>query len=121
MSILAFIPSHNDGQNCPLRRLKVNIDKETVWQILCNNFNMKKVYSKMVPRLLTPEQKELWMNICANILQNIDSDPDFLENIITYDESWFFQYDAESKCLFMHWKSPSSPRQKKAWAEQIQI
>ena len=61
----------------------INIDKETVRQILHNNFNMKKVCSKMVPRLLTPEQKEIRMNICADILQNIENDPDFLENIIT--------------------------------------
>ena len=26
----------------------------------------------------------------------------------------FFQYDPESKCQSMHWKIPSSPRQKKA-------
>ena len=92
----------------------INTDKETVQRILHNNFNMKKVCSKMVPRLLTPEQKEIRMNICADILQNIENDPNFLENIITCDESWFFQYDPESKCQYMHWKSPSSPRQKKA-------
>jgi len=68
----------------------------------------------MVPRLLTPEQKEIQMNICADILQNTQNDPNFLENIITCDESWFFQYDPESKCQSMHWKRPSSPRQKKA-------
>ena len=33
----------------------INIDKETVQQILHNNFNMKKVCLKMVPRFLTPE------------------------------------------------------------------
>jgi len=54
------------------------------------------------------------MNICADILQNIENNPDFLENVITYDESWFSQYDPESKHQSMHWKSPSSPRQKKA-------
>jgi len=51
---------------------------------------MKKVCSKMVPRLLTPEQKEIRMNICAYILQNTENDPNFLENVITCDESWFF-------------------------------
>ena len=68
----------------------------------------------MVPRLLTPKQKEIRMNICADILQNTENDPNFLENIITCDESWFFQYDLESKHQSTHWKSPSSPRQKKA-------
>jgi len=76
---------------------------------------VKKACSKVLPRLLTPEQKEIGMNICASILQNIESDPNFIENVITCDESWFFQYDQESKCQSMQWKSPISPRQKKAW------
>ena len=58
---------------------------------------MKIVCSEMVPRLLTPEQKEIRMSICADILQNIENDPNILENVITCDESWFFQYDPESK------------------------
>ena len=60
------------------------------------------------------EQKEIRMNICADILQNIENDPYSLENVITYDESWFFQCDPESKRQSMQGKSPISPRQKKA-------
>ena len=69
----------------------------------------------MVPRLLTPEQKEIRMNICADILQNTENDPNFLENVITCNESWFFQYDPENKHQSMHWKA------KESTAEQIQI
>jgi hypothetical protein len=36
----------------------VNIDKETVRQVLHEDLNMTKVCAEMVPRLLTPEQKE---------------------------------------------------------------
>jgi transposase len=36
----------------------VNIDKETVRHVLHEDLNMTKVCAKMVPRLLTPEQKE---------------------------------------------------------------
>jgi len=49
----------------------------------------------MVLRLLIPEQKEIWINFCADILQKIENDPDFLENVITCDESWFFKYDSK--------------------------
>jgi len=41
----------------------------------------------MGPRLLAPEQKEIQMNIFADILQNIENYPNFLENIITCDVS----------------------------------
>jgi len=50
----------------------------------------KKVCSKMVPRLLTPKQKEIRINICTDILQSIENDPNIIENVITCDESWFF-------------------------------
>ncbi|KAJ8955003.1 hypothetical protein NQ318_000435 [Aromia moschata] len=51
------------------------IDKECVGQILHERFNMRKVCAKMVPKLLISEQKESRMNICADILNNIDTDP----------------------------------------------
>jgi len=54
------------------------------------------------------------MNICADILQNNENDPHFLQNVITFDELWFFQYNPKSKHQSMHWKNPSSPRQNKA-------
>ena len=95
----------------------VNIDKKTVWKILHENLQMKKVCAKMVPKLHTPEQQETRLNMCVEILENIENDPKFLENVITCDESGFFQYDPETKRQFMHWKSLSSPRQKKhGWA-----
>ncbi|XP_039610931.1 protein GVQW3-like [Polypterus senegalus] len=36
----------------------INIDKDTAWKILREDLNMKKVYAKLVPRVLTPERKE---------------------------------------------------------------
>ena len=68
----------------------------------------------MVPKLLTPEQKEHRMRICADTLENIENDPNLLQNVITCDETWIFQYDPETKRQSMHWKSPESPRKKKA-------
>ncbi|KAJ8956890.1 hypothetical protein NQ318_014307 [Aromia moschata] len=45
------------------------------------SFNMRKVCTKMVPKLLTPEQKESRMNICADILNNINTNPGFLDTV----------------------------------------
>ncbi|KAJ8941774.1 hypothetical protein NQ318_006431 [Aromia moschata] len=53
-------------------------DRTSGWnnpQILHGSSNMGKVCEKMVPKLLTPEQKESRMNICGDILNNIDTDP----------------------------------------------
>ncbi|KAJ8955179.1 hypothetical protein NQ318_009074 [Aromia moschata] len=83
------------------------IDKECVCQILHESFNMPKVCGIMVlthekyvtvSKLFIPEQKESRMNICADILNNIDTDPGLLDTVIICDELWFFTYDPETKC-----------------------
>ncbi|KAJ8960868.1 hypothetical protein NQ318_020167 [Aromia moschata] len=57
------------------------IDKECVRQILHESFNMRKVCAKMMPKLLTPEQKESRLTICIDILNNIDTDPGLLDTV----------------------------------------
>ena len=90
----------------------VGIVKESVLQILHNNFNMRKVCAKMVPKILTLEQQEACKNICTDTLNAIENDTNLLKRIITCDESWFFTYDPETKRQSLHWKSLSSLSQK---------
>lgn len=68
----------------------------------------------MVPKNLTQEQKDKWREICSDILNYMNEQPDFLGNVITCDETWIFQYDPETKRQSMHWKIPTSPRMKTA-------
>ena len=42
-----------------------------------------------------------------------DQDPLLLENIVTGDETWRYQFDTKSKRQSMAWCSRTSPRQKK--------
>ncbi|KAL4091658.1 hypothetical protein QTP88_026315 [Uroleucon formosanum] len=92
----------------------VNIDRESVRKILVENLNIKKVYAKMVPKNLTIDQKFNRKEICSDTLKIIKDDPSFINNIITCDETWIFTYDPETKRQSMHWRTPTSPRMKKA-------
>lgn len=92
----------------------VNADKETVRKILHDELNMNKVCAKLVPKNLTPDQKLVRQQICSDFLERLDEEPELMENIITCDETWIFQYDVETKRQSMHWKTPASPRMKKA-------
>lgn len=65
----------------------IGIDKECVRQILHDTFEMKKVCAKMVPKNLTLDQMEARKNICADTLNHIENDPNFLERVITCDYS----------------------------------
>jgi hypothetical protein len=41
-------------------------------------------------------------------------EPDILSSVVTCNETWLFQYDAETKQQSVQWKSIHSPRPKKA-------
>jgi len=74
---------------------------------------MRKVSAKMVPKLLSDEQKECCKELCLDLLQRTENEPDLLNSIITCDETSVFTYDPETKRQSMQWKSTSSPRPKK--------
>ena len=100
--------------DCRLSIRAISELKESVRQILDDDLDMKKVCAKVVPKIFTREQKEHRVNCCADTLENIENDPDFFLKVITCDKTWIFQYDPETKRQSMHWKSPQSPRKKKA-------
>ncbi|KAJ8940691.1 hypothetical protein NQ318_017664 [Aromia moschata] len=91
----------------------VNADKETARKILHDELNMKKVCAKLVPKNLTPNQK-LVRQIYSDFLERLDEESELMINIITCDGTWIFQYDVETKRQSMYWKTPASPRMKKA-------
>ena len=71
-------------------------------------------FAKFVPRLLTRDQKNTRLTLCQELKNHIESDPNFLSKVITGDESWCYGYDPETKQTSNQWKTPTSPRPKKA-------
>jgi histone-lysine N-methyltransferase SETMAR len=100
---------------------ELNVDKETVRQILTENLKMKKVCAKMVPKNLSEDQKLNTEEMCQNVLEKIEEDPDFLNSVITCNETWLFQYDPEIKRQSMQWKTTNSPRPKKVRMSKSKI
>ena len=52
---------------------QVNIDKETIREILTEDFDMRKVCAKIVPKELTEEQKQRRITICQGLLERQDT------------------------------------------------
>jgi predicted nucleotidyltransferase len=75
----------------------------------------------MVLKTLTQEQKDNWKNFCSDIMEWITEQLDVLQNVITCEEMWIFQYNLETKRQSMHWKTPTSPRMKKAWISKSNV
>ena len=93
---------------------ELSMNSERVWRIITEDLGMRKVCAKMVPRLLNDGQKENRVQMCQDILKQLEITPDLLSRVVTSDESWIFEYDPLAKRQSLEWKSASSSRPKKA-------
>ena len=99
---------------------QVGIDQQTVWQIITKELRMQNICTKMVPKLLSNDQKVRRMQICEDTLQNIENDSELLTKVIMGDETWVLEYDLETKRQSKQWLSPSLLRLKKAHLSRSQ-
>ncbi|GFT34863.1 HTH_48 domain-containing protein [Nephila pilipes] len=69
---------------------EVGMSKDSAHAILREDFNMNRVAAKFVPKLLSPEQKDLRFEVAQDLLDTANIDPGFLNTVITGDESWVY-------------------------------
>ena len=50
------------------------------------------------------EQKQLRLEVSQDMLDCANGDPDFLNTMITDDESWVYGYDPETKVQSSQWR-----------------
>jgi len=61
------------------------------------------------------------VQVCHDILEQLETEPNLLERVITGDEPWIFVYDPETKRQILQRKSPTSPRPKKTRMAKFKI
>lgn len=93
---------------------EVGISIGSCHEILTVKLGMHRVSAKLVPRLLTDDQKENRVKISQELLDRASTDKNFIKTIITGDETWVYGYDIETKAQSSQWIGKMSPRPKKA-------
>ena len=76
---------------------EVGVSTGSVHTILTVDLGLRTVSPKFVPKLLTMEQKQLRLEIAQDMLDCVESDSNFLNTVMTGDESWVYGYDTETK------------------------
>ena len=82
---------------------------------------MYPVSAEFVPGMLTDDQKENHVEICQELLANANGNENFLNNIITGDETWVYVYDVETKMQSSQWMGKGSSQPRKAWMSRSKI
>ncbi|UYV84461.1 hypothetical protein LAZ67_X002283 [Cordylochernes scorpioides] len=108
--------STKENLKITIRELSEDLDISfrTCQTIIRNELHLKRSPAKFVPHLLTNEQNEHHKETCKNIVEMFNSDPKWLKNVITGDETWVYGYDLETKRQSSQWLEPGEPRFKKA-------
>ena len=77
--------------------------------IVRDDLGKRKICSRFALHKLTDEQKIKCMETSGDFISMCDQDPLLLENILTGDETWCYQFDPESKRQSMVLCSLTSP------------
>jgi len=97
----------------------LNLNRQTVHEILTFELDMQKICAKLVPKILTNEQKENRRNVCLDLLERIENDKNILKHVITGDETWIFEYVPNTKRQSPERHTSNSLHPKKYKNEQI--
>ncbi|KAJ4450397.1 hypothetical protein ANN_01821 [Periplaneta americana] len=86
------------------------ISRSLLHEIVTKHLLFKKVCARWVPRNLTPEHKMQCLGAALTFLQRYHDDSDeFLDRIVTGDETWISHFTPETKQQSMHWWHSGSP------------
>jgi len=100
---------------------ETGLDKNAVDRILTDHLHMRKICAKLVPKNLSVEHKANRLEICQDLLGRLKIDPDFLDSVITGDESWVFDCDPETKRQSAEWHTKSSLHLEKACMSRSRV
>jgi hypothetical protein len=100
---------------------EINLDRETARKVLTKDLGLRKISAKMVPRILSDDQKQRRLDVCSDFSRQMAEGNNFLDRVIKDDESWCFRNYPETKRQNMQWKTSASPRPRKARMSRAQV
>ena len=93
---------------------KTNLSVGTVNTIIHEHLHFRKVSARWVPRQLSAFDRHRRVEGCTDLKERFDREgKDFLDRIITCDETWVHHFTPESKRASKLWKHADTPPPKK--------
>ncbi|KAI6651433.1 Transposase [Oopsacas minuta] len=99
---------------------RVGISKATLHSIITEDLEISKVIARWVPKVLSKKQKRERVRVSKELLSRYNAEEDFLDRIVTEDETGFHYYEPESNSQSEQWKRRDEPVPIKVKAENQQ-
>ena len=89
---------------------RLNVSVGSAYSLIHDSLKFSQVCARWVPKELTEERKRKRLDICSRHLARYREESDnFLQQIVTGNETWIHHYEPETKRQSRQWKHPSSP------------
>jgi hypothetical protein len=62
---------------------ELNLDRESVRKVLTEDLGMWKISAKMVPQILSEDQKQWQIDVCSDLSHQLAEGNNFLDRVIT--------------------------------------
>ena len=93
---------------------QLGISRERVESTIHEDFYMRKLSAKWVPKCLNDDQKRQRCQSSEQLSEFFRRNPnDFLSRLVIMDETWLYHYDPETKQQSMEWRHSGLPRPKR--------
>jgi len=93
---------------------QLGMSHERIGSIIHEDFYMRKLSAKWVPKCLNANQKRQRCQSSEQLLEFFRRDPnDFLSRLVTMDETCLYHYDPETQQQSMEWRHSGSSHPKK--------
>jgi histone-lysine N-methyltransferase SETMAR len=90
------------------------ISHSLLHEIVMEHLHYHKLCARWVPKMLTDDHKTKCMGVALNFLVRYRNEGDeFLNHIVTGDETWISHVTPENKQQSMQWRHSASPKAKK--------
>lgn len=98
------------------------IPPTSVYRILTNDLEKRKISARWIPHCLTAEQQQRRLENATVLKQRFDVEGQiFLNRIVAIDETWVRDFEPELKSQSNEWRASSSPRPKKFRRAQSKV
>ena len=93
---------------------QLGISHKQVGSIIYGDLDMRKLFTKCVPKCLNADPKHQRCQSSEQILEFFRRDTnDFLSRLVIMDETWLYHYNPETKQQSMEWRHSGSPHPQK--------
>lgn len=90
---------------------ELGISHGSAYSIITKHLGMRKLAARWVPHNLSDSEMDTRAKICRQHMRRYNTEQDnFLDRIVTIDETWIRSFEPELKRQSNEWHTPSSPR-----------